>query len=502
MTPGSVRGLRTRSIAIRLFLTCWLIYSLHVATNTVREIYLALAIGDHLSFGVDEYAGLHPDLFDKPGYGWRIGANPGASMLAAIPYALCRPLIDPVVARVNASRKASGAEPPEYNSPWPMAREFFRQSWSRGYDIKFGLAAIVMQWLCMAPLSALAAVLMFLLLHALTGSQRIALGFSLLYAFGTPAFFRTGYLNHNLMLGHFAFAGFVLIWNPQRMSSLGRPTRWLLAGLAGGAALLFDYSGVVLLLSLFAYGLVKSGPRNAVREGLWFIAGSVPPVLLLWFYQWRSFGHPFMPGQHWMPPVEWIEHGYRGFGPPQWDLLKSLAIDYRYGLFTSCPLFLLALAAPLVDRGARRLLPRTEMWFLLGSFLAFLLFASGISYTRLQFNTGIRYMAPMFPFIFLAAAAVLARMPRPWLYGCALAAVGQAWCMAMYRDVERGLGLLDPVARIATGGFQLPVLTVLSRLGAQYGDYFQNGTSPLFLFAMTAGIVFAIWTTEAPGGRG
>src|SRR4051812_23910186 len=40
----------TRGLAVRLFLTCWLIYSLHVATNTVREIYLALAIGDHLSF--------------------------------------------------------------------------------------------------------------------------------------------------------------------------------------------------------------------------------------------------------------------------------------------------------------------------------------------------------------------------------------------------------------------------------------------------------------------
>jgi hypothetical protein len=53
-----------RSIAVRLFLTCWLVCSIHVATNTVREIYLALAIGDHLSFRVDEYAHMHPDLFE------------------------------------------------------------------------------------------------------------------------------------------------------------------------------------------------------------------------------------------------------------------------------------------------------------------------------------------------------------------------------------------------------------------------------------------------------
>ena len=38
----------------------------------------------------------------------------------------------------------------------------------------------------------------------------------------------------------------------------------------------------------------------------------------------------------------------------------------------------------------------------------------------------------------------------------AVAAVAQAWCMAMYRDVERGLGVLDLVFRMFTGGFQLP----------------------------------------------
>ena len=116
----------TKGIAIRLFLTCWLIYVLHFASNTVREIYPALALGDHLSFRVDEYAHMHPDLFEKEGYGWHIGNNPGASMVAAIPYALARPIIDPLVAYVNRTRAASGAtEPPSYDLPWPMARRVF-----------------------------------------------------------------------------------------------------------------------------------------------------------------------------------------------------------------------------------------------------------------------------------------------------------------------------------------------------------------------------------------
>ena len=101
----------TRSqIAVRLFLTCWIVYALHFATNIVREIYPALAIGDHLSFRVDEYANMHPDLFEKPGYGWHIGNNPGASMVAAIPYALARPIIDPIVRRVQ---QRAGCERPD-----------------------------------------------------------------------------------------------------------------------------------------------------------------------------------------------------------------------------------------------------------------------------------------------------------------------------------------------------------------------------------------------------
>jgi len=135
----------TRGVAIRLFFTCWLIFSVHLATNTVREIYLALAIGDHFSFRVDQYGGMHPDLFEKPGHGWHIGNNPGASMLGAVPYALARPAIDVIVDRVNRARVASGrSEPPGYASPRPMARAFYQEAWRRGYDIKFRLASVVM----------------------------------------------------------------------------------------------------------------------------------------------------------------------------------------------------------------------------------------------------------------------------------------------------------------------------------------------------------------------
>lgn len=169
-----------------------------------------------------------------------------------------------------------------------------------------------------------------------------------------------------------------------------------------------------------------------------------------------------------MPPVQWIEKGYQGFTGPQWDLFIALLFDYRFGLFTSGPLFLFALAAPFVYR--RTSLGSLELLLLLAIPAGVLLFFSGVHYTRLQFNTGIRYMSAVFPFLFVPAAVGLAQLPSRVLYFTGLFALVEAWCLAMHRDVERGLGLLDPILHVFIGGFQLPVLTVVSRLGGQFGS--------------------------------
>ena len=65
--------------------------------------------------------------------------------------------------------------------------------------------------------------------------------------------------------------------------------------------------------------------------------------------------------------------------------------------------------------------------------------------------------------------------------------------MAMYRDVERGLGVLDPILHVFIGGFQLPSLTVISRMSGQYGDYASLGVSPLPVFAVAATFICIIW---------
>jgi len=71
--------------------------------------------------------------------------------------------------------------------------------------------------------------------------------------------------------------------------------------------------------------------------------------------------------------------------------------------------------------------------------------------------------------------------------------VVESWSLAMYRDVEKPLGLLDPIARTLLGGFQLPVLATIARLGSYFGSFIPSGMSPLPLFLLAAGLILIIW---------
>ena len=72
-----------------------------------------------------------------------------------------------------------------------------------------------------------------------------------------------------------------------------------------------------------------------------------------------------------------------------------------------------------------------------------------------------------------SAAPLLAFSPGPRLvvYMIGMASAAQAWAIAMYRDVERGLGVLDPLLNASLGVFTLPALIVLSRLVGRFGDW-------------------------------
>ena len=495
-----------RQTAVRLFVTCWIVYVLHFATNVVRELYPAITLGDATTLNVVAYKDLHPDIF-QPDPGARrafINNNPGASILAAVPYAVVSPLINQVVQRVQAKRAESGAKAPAYESPWPLARKFYERVYERGLDIKFGLAAAVAQTTVMAPLSALAAVIMFYILAHRTGSVRIGVGLSILYAFATPVFFRTGTLNQNLIVCQLGLIAFAMLWRPWDLPGYPRRPHYFIAGLICGWAVVCDYSGLVLVAVLPLYGLIKwaslPAPVRRVRDPFAFALGVLVSGAVLAWYQWSAFGHPLWPAQYYMPDVAFSDQGYRGFSWPQFDLAWATAFDYRYGLFTSAPLLILALWIPAWTRRRGRLVGRPELLCILAIVVGFVVFCSANQYGRMQFNTGVRHVLPAVPFLFLLAAGALLRAPR--LLAAVVVSVGLywSWCLAMYRDVEQGLGVLEAVVRITLGGFQLPWLTTLKRMSGVAGQYVGPNATPVPLLLLCGLLIGLMWRFR-PAGR-
>ena len=456
----------TRWTSTRIFLTCALIFGLHFATNTVREIFPALSLGDRLSFDVSEYNGLHPDIFEMPGRGVFINNNPGASVMGAVPYFVARPVVNAIVELVNAQRAANPVTQDQgYDSIYPMAREFYQESRARGFDVKFGLGAAIMQSMVMVPLSALSAVVIFLVLLHLTGRPRAATLLALLYAFATPIFYRTAQLNQNLLLAHFALFAFVLLWRPSPADGEVKKPFYFLAGLCAGWTVVLDYSGMVALLALTGYAAARwfgSDPaERSIAELGRFAFGVAICGGFLMAYQWSSFGHPILPAQAYMPPANFSDAGYRGFSLPSADLLFDTAFSLRFGLFTSAPILLVAFYAPAWLRKRTSLFERRELIFIVAFVALFFIFCAANQFGRMQFNSGVRHIVPVVPFLFLLASNVLLRMPL--ILASILGALGTywMWCLVMYRDVEQGLGIPEAIRNITLGGLQLPWLSTL-----------------------------------------
>jgi hypothetical protein len=490
--------------ALRLFVTCWVVYGLHFATNVVREHYPAFALAEHGTLRVDPYVGLHPDLFEIPGRGAFINSNPGASMLAAIPYAAVRPIADRIVEGVARARAARGDSlTAEYDDPRPNRRRFFAQVRARGLDVRFGLAALATHALLMAPLTAASAVVMRSLLLRCGFGARASLGLAFLYAFGTPVFFRAAFLNQNLLVSHFGLFAFALLFRPSGADP--GPRRLALAGLSAGAAVLCDYSGAVLLGALAAYAVAREAARArrglgvALARSLPMLAGAAIPIAALAAYQAWAFGHPLWPAQHYMPATPYSRLGADGFSAPQLDLLAQNLVDPRFGLFAFCPLLVLGLAAPWGAR-TRRHLPSAELALALGVFVGILLFSSGNQFGRLQWNTGVRYMVPAVPLLFLATADVWSRLPRGPALVLAVVTTAESWCLAMARE-----SVPESIAAVLRGGLQLPWLTVLSKMGGQYVKRFEaappDPTLPLLGIAALLVLLWRLPRRARPGAQ-
>ena len=472
----------------RLALTVAVLYVLHFAPNVVRETYLAITLGERGSVRVDEYLGLHPDLFAIAGRGAYINSNPGASMLGALPYGAAQPALR-LLFRLKPGLIAPKPQA-TYDDPRPNRARFMNEARARGLDVKLALAAVITHLGLMVPLAVVVTLVLFQFLVARLGRPREAALLALLYAFGTPIFFRSAFLNQNAILAHLTLLAFLVVAWPGEGARAGRAVR---AGLLLGTGLVCDYSAAPLLLAFGLWIAVRGGQAAGVggfvRDGLAFSLGVLGPTLLLLGYQQAAFGNPWLPAQRYMPDTQLSVNGWHGITLPTGDLLWRNLLDPAYGLFVFCPLLLLALAAPFVPTDSA-LLQRNELALIVGASLALLLFSSANNFAALQWNTGVRYMVPAGALLVLAAVPVWRRLPRAGRVLVVAPTLVISWAVSMMREsVPHSLALL------VHGGPDLPWLITLRKTAAAYAPFLGEGTARVasLILLVTGTALWFLW---------
>lgn len=419
-----------RKWSLQVFVTCWLVYAIFWAPFIVREHFPALTLAEHGSLNVAEYKGWTDDIFPGPRGGYYINNNPGASITAAIPLLLFRPILDRVEAW-NQTLPHHGREVDTDEVFWRTVRD--------GRGFYFLLAGFVTAAFLMAPVTAgTFAYLCSRLIDAGVPGRSAAMA-SMLAGLATPLLFRAGHLNHNLLVADAGFIALLLLWDPH-----DRPLTTMRAGMAGllaGYCMLCDYSGIVAIIVAGAYVWLRSaGAPSRFRILIWFAAGLVPGCVALMAYQAWAFGVFYRPSQHFMTPTAPTSHGYRGFDWPSPALAWALFFDPSFGIFAYCPALLPGLAAPFVTR-VRYQFPRREVWLLLAYFGLFVVFCSANQYSWLQPLTGFRYLAPVVPGLALLAIYAAQAIPRPARIVLAAAACLQSFLIAIARENDLRLTL-------------------------------------------------------------
>lgn len=459
----------------KLFLTCWIIYALHWAPWLVREHYPAITLAESGTLNVERFEAWSTDIFRSAQGGAYINNNPGTSVAGALPVFLARPLL-----REALTRSKAIAPPRRSDAEVPLVRAAASRSLLYFMLVVFLTAAGLM-----APVSALAAALLGRrLAEGGIDTSRAAIA-ALVYAFGTPVFFRTSYLNHNLLVCQLGLIAFLLVWRKPHT-----PGRLFAAGLLAGYAVLCDMTGILLAGTLGLYLALENW-----RKAMPFVAGLAPGAVALVAYQAVAFGNPLLPAQHHMTATAITSHGYRGFAWPSPALAWANFFDPRFGLFVFNPLLIAAFAAPFV-RGVRYRVPRRETTWIYAYFAIFVVFCAANHYSWLQWNTGMRYLVPVVPGLLLLSLQTIQALPRRLGVVLIGLSVAENWILAMtYVDSPLSIG------RAIREGLELSWLREVRANGFMTSPAW---STPVWLSA--AGLlIWLIWRTRrktAPdGGR-
>ena len=127
------------------------------------------------------------------------------------------------------------------------------------------------------------------------------------------------------------------------------------------------------------------------------VLGSIPPVVLLLWYHQQAFGSPFATGYDYSQTfAHFHQKGFLGITELRWEAFHSSTVGSNNGLFTFCPLLILAIPGWILM--ARRRL-HAQLALTASVVVIYLLFLSSINFWRGGWQIGPRYITAMLPFM-------------------------------------------------------------------------------------------------------
>ena len=301
--------------------------------NQLSRLALTRAIVEHGSFQIDDY---HDPTGDKS---WREGhfycdKAPGVSFLAVPGYAIFAGL-----------RLATGRELPTYQveplDPLDKASGNLPAPADMLPGDKLILSSSTRAALWAAKASAILPGLAFGLAALFWLARRLGASFSLAalvtatYGFATPAFaYATAFYGHRPTADGLLVA-FALICSRPFTTTKAR-----LVGICLGLAVLCEYPSAVPAIFLTLWVALRHGWRPLLQ----MVLCAAPFALLLAFYHWVAFGSPLSTGYDWVYLPEFAD-GMRvqyGIRAPDLNVLAELTFGSYRGIFTLCPVMLLA----------------------------------------------------------------------------------------------------------------------------------------------------------------
>jgi hypothetical protein len=220
----------------------------------------------------------------------------------------------------------------------------------------------------------------------------------------------------HLDAGALAFAAYLLVTGSRDSDDRAVRRRLVLAGLAVGCGVLFDYLVGIVAVALLAYLAATS---RSWRRVVLFCCGGLPAIVALAVYDQAAFGSPFHIAYDYGTGYNGAEHqhGLSGAGLPKLGYVRTIMIG-GHGLLHTSPV-IVAAACGLVLLWRRW---RAETATCAAIVVAFFVYSSGFFDPIGGRSPGPRYLAAAIPYAAIGLVPIARRWPWPTLALTAISA--------------------------------------------------------------------------------